>query len=106
MKRIKIELSPEEDAIVYYEKTMGRNNSSLPMKIIFSNLWLTKPLVNLISKLLRGDLFALLHTTCAITKFTGSESYNVLPLKTTVGMNFRLLGKDTVEKAKKAINNL
>ncbi|MBR0485145.1 MAG: hypothetical protein IJJ69_10255, partial [Oscillospiraceae bacterium] len=25
MKRIKIELSPEEDAIVYYEKTMGRN---------------------------------------------------------------------------------
>ncbi|MBR0483480.1 MAG: hypothetical protein IJJ69_01735, partial [Oscillospiraceae bacterium] len=24
MKRIKIELSPEEDAIVYYEKTMGR----------------------------------------------------------------------------------
>lgn len=80
-------------------KTMGKNNSSLPMKLIFSNLWLTKPLVNLISKLLRGDLFALLHTTCAITKFTGSESYNVLPLKTTVGMNFRLLGKDTVEKA-------
>ena len=27
MKRIKIELSPEEDAIVYYEKTMGRNKT-------------------------------------------------------------------------------
>ena len=27
MKRIKIELSPEEDAILYYEKTMGRNQT-------------------------------------------------------------------------------
>lgn len=27
MKRIKIKLSPEEDAILYYEKTMGRNKT-------------------------------------------------------------------------------
>ena len=27
MKRIKMELSPEEDAILYYEKTMGRNKT-------------------------------------------------------------------------------
>mgnify|MGYP006916081616 CR=1 FL=1 len=27
MKRIKIELSEEEDAILYYEKTMGRNKT-------------------------------------------------------------------------------
>ena len=79
-------------------KTMGKNNSIAPMKFIFSNLWFTKPLVNLISKLMGGELFALLHTTCAVTKFSGSPSYNVLPSKATVGMNFRLLGKDTVEK--------
>ena len=79
-------------------RTMGKNNSILPMKFIFSNLWLTKALVNLISKLMGGELFALLHTTCAVTKFSGSSSYNVLPSKATVGMNFRLLGKDTVEK--------
>ena len=79
-------------------RTMGKNNSIAPMKFIFSNLWFTKPLVNLISKLMGGELFALLHTTCAVTKFSGSPSYNVLPSKAVVGMNFRLLGKDTVEK--------
>ena len=79
-------------------RTMGKNNSIAPMKFLFSNLWFTKPLVNLISKLMGGELFALLHTTCAVTKFSGSPSYNVMPSKAVVGMNFRLLGKDTVEK--------
>lgn len=87
-------------------KTMGKNNSIAPMKFIFSNLWLTKPIVNLISKLMGGELFALLHTTCAVTKFSGSSSYNVLPSKATVGMNFRLLGKDTVEKTVNKIEKI
>ena len=95
-KQADVEFTP---TVCQLLRTMGKNNTNLPMKFIFSNLWLTKPLVNLISKLLGGDLFALLHTTCAITKFSGSPSYNVLPSKATVGMNFRLLGKDTVEKA-------
>ena len=94
-KQADVEFTP---TVCQLLRTMGKNNTNLPMKFIFSNLWLTKPLVNLISKLLGGDLFALLHTTCAITKFSGSPSYNVLPSKATVGMNFRLLGKDTVEK--------
>ena len=79
-------------------KTMGKSNDIGALKFIFCNLWLTKPLVNLLSKILRGELFALLHTTCAITKISGSQSYNVLPSKATVGMNLRLLGSDTVEK--------
>ena len=87
-------------------RTMGKNNDKAAFRFIFSNLWLTKPLVGLISRILRGELYALLHTTCAITKFTGSEGYNVLPLKASVGMNFRLLGKDTVEKAVKRIEKI
>lgn len=87
-------------------RTMGKNNDKAAFRFIFSNLWLTKPLVGLISRILRGELFALLHTTCAITKFTGSEGYNVLPLKASVGMNFRLLGKDTVEKAVRRIEKI
>ena len=94
-KQARVEFTP---TVCQLLKTMGKNNSILPMKFIFSNLWLTKPLLNLISKLMGGELFALLHTTCAVTKFSGSTSYNVLPSKATVGMNFRLLGKDTVEK--------
>ena len=94
-KQAKAEFTP---TVCQLLKTMGKNNSSAPLKFIFSNLWLTKPIVSLISKLMGGELFALLHTTCAVTMFQGSQSYNVLPSKATVGMNFRLLGKDTVEK--------
>ena len=103
--KIVTEIEKKEPAIEFTPtvtqllRTMGKNNDKAIFRFIFSNLWLTKPLVGLISRILRGELYALLHTTCAITKFTCSEGYNVLPLKASVGMNFRLLGKDTVEKA-------
>ena len=103
--KIVAEIEKKEPAIEFTPtvtqllRTMGKNNDKAIFRFIFSNLWLTKPLVGLISRILRGELYALLHTTCAITKFTGSEGYNVLPLKASVGMNFRLLGKDTVDKA-------
>lgn len=84
-------------------KVMGPNNSNGALKFLFSNLWLTKPLVSLASKLLGGELNAMLHTTCAITKASGSKAYNVLPASSTIGMNFRLLGSDNVTKAKSRI---
>lgn len=84
-------------------KVMGPNNSNLALKFLFSNIWLTKPLINLASKLMGGELNAMLHTTCAVTKAEGSNAYNVLPSKATVGMNFRLLGSDTVEKTKSRV---
>ena len=102
-KQAKAEFTP---TVCQLLKTMGKNNRSAPLKFIFSNLWLTKPIVSLISKLMGGELFALLHTTCAVTMFQGSQSYNVLPSKATVGMNFRLLGKDTVEKTVSKIEKI
>lgn len=84
-------------------KVMGPNNSNGALKFLFGNLWLTKPLISLVSRLAGGELNAMLHTTCAVTKLEGSNAYNVLPSKATVGMNFRLLGSDTVEKAKNRI---
>ncbi len=110
--KIVAEIEKKEPAIEFTPtvtqllRTMGKNNDKAAFRFIFSNLWLTKPLVGLISRILRGELFALLHTTCAITKFSGSEGYNVLPLKASVGMNFRLLGKDTVEKASARIEKI
>lgn len=79
---------------------MGPNNKNGALRFLFSNLWLTRPLVSLASKLLGGELYAMLHTTCAVTRASGSNAYNVLPARATAGINFRLLGSDTVEKAK------
>ena len=44
-----------------------------------------------------------------MTKMQGGKAFNVIPPAASVGMNLRLLGKDTVESAKayleKTINN-
>ncbi|MGP1587627.1 MAG: M20/M25/M40 family metallo-hydrolase [Treponemataceae bacterium] len=82
---------------------MGKNNSKPALKFLFGNLWLTKPLVHLASKIAGGELNALLHTTYAITRLEGSKAYNVLPAQAKIGLNLRLLGSDTIDKAKKRL---
>lgn len=87
-------------------KIMAANNSNPALKFLFGNLWLTKPLIKLVASAMGGELNALLHTTCAVTMFEGSKSYNVLPSGAVVGLNLRLLGSDTVEKSKARIERL
>ncbi|MBO4728699.1 MAG: M20/M25/M40 family metallo-hydrolase [Spirochaetaceae bacterium] len=87
-------------------KIMGRNNKNPVLKFLLCNLWLTKPLLSFASSALGGELNAMLHTTCAVTMLEGSSSYNVLPSKASAGINFRLLGSDTVEKAKARIEKI
>ncbi len=75
---------------------MGRN-ASFPIRMLFANLWLFGPLLNLYGKIAGGEIYALLHTTAAVTCMEGSKAYNVLPPKASFAMNMRLLGKDNLD---------
>lgn len=87
---------------------LGRH-SGFGYRILFANMWCMEPLFDLVCRASGGELNAMLRTTCAVTKMQGGKAFNVIPPAASVGMNLRLMGKDTVESAKayleKTINN-
>ena len=63
-------------------------------RLAFANLWLFRPLVRrALSAVPATD--AMVRTTTAATMFSGSEKENVLPIRATAVVNFRILPGDT-----------
>ena len=84
---------------------LGRH-SGFAYKILFANLWCLEGLFDKVCRASGGELNAMMRTTCAVTKMQGGEAFNVIPPAASVGMNLRLLGKDTVESAKEYLEKL
>lgn len=78
--------------------TLGRHSSFL-YRMIFANLWLFSPVLNLLAKIQGGEMNALLRTTVAFTKASGSDAFNVIPPEATLVSNIRLNPCDTIESA-------
>ncbi|MFI3167369.1 MAG: M20/M25/M40 family metallo-hydrolase [Bacillota bacterium] len=74
---------------------LGRH-SSFVYKIIFSNMWLFKPLVTKIFVAGGGETSALCKTTFAFTTIEGSKANNVLPTTAKMNINVRVLNNITV----------
>ncbi len=78
--------------------TLGRH-SSFALKLVFANLWLFEPVLDLICIKGGGEMNALCRTTTAFTMMEGSEAINVLPAKASVMSNMRLNPADSVDSA-------
>ncbi len=78
--------------------TLGRH-SSFGLKLVFANLWLFQPVLDLICRLSGGELNALVRTTTAFTMMEGSNARNVIPAQATLISNMRLNPADSVESA-------
>ena len=88
--------------------TLGRH-SGFGLKLVFANLWLFKPVLDLICRASGGELNALVRTTTAFTMAEGSNARNVIPAEAKLISNMRLNPADTVESAtqylKKAVGD-
>ena len=88
--------------------TLGRH-SGFGLKIVFANLWLFKPVLDMICKSSGGEINALVRTTTAFTQAQGSNARNVIPTEATLVSNMRLNPADTVASAaaylKKTVND-
>jgi carboxypeptidase PM20D1 len=69
---------------------------ALPMRLVFANLWLTRPVV-LRHLGASPDTNATIRTTVAATMLQASQKANVLPASAHATLNVRLLPGDTVE---------
>ncbi|MBR6707436.1 MAG: M20/M25/M40 family metallo-hydrolase, partial [Clostridia bacterium] len=69
------------------------------MKLLFSNMWLFKPLLVRVLPMISAQAGAMLKTTVAFTRLKGSDAYNVLPEEAWVGANMRFIPHEGMEKS-------
>ncbi len=78
--------------------TLGRY-SSFAFKVIFANLGIFLPVLDLICKASGGELNALMRTTVAFTQMNGSTASNVIPPEASLVSNMRLNPEDSMDTA-------
>ena len=85
--------------------TLARH-SSFVYKLIFSNLWCFKPVLDMICKGSGGEMNALVRTTTAFTMMEGSSARNVIPTEASLVSNMRLNPCDSVAGAVEYLNKV
>lgn len=82
--------------------TLGRH-STFAYRLVFANLWLFRPALDLLCRKQGGEMNALVRTTTAFTQMEGSSGRNVLPPSAWMISNLRLVPGDTVEQTRRRL---
>lgn len=91
-------------AIEMYRRLTPSMN--FPMKFVFSNLWLFKPVLKKIMPSISAPGAAMMKTTCAFTTQKGSEGLNVLPQEAYVTANMRFIPHQGTDESIKIISDI
>ena len=73
------------------------------MKLLFSNMWLFRPLLIRVLPMISAQAGAMLQTTIAFTRLSGSDAYNVLPQEAVLGANMRFIPHEGMEASLKKV---
>ncbi len=69
------------------------------MRMLFANMWLFRPLLLRALPMISALAGAMLQTTIAFTRLSGSDAYNVLPQEAALGANMRFIPHEGMEKS-------
>lgn len=76
------------------------------MRMLFSNMWLFKPLLLRALPAISPQAGAMLQTTIAFTRLSGSDAYNVLPQEATLGANMRFIPHEGMKASLKKVRRI
>ena len=80
--------------------------ASFPLKLVFTNLWLFKPILLKVLPLISAQAGAMIRTTMAFTMQSGSDAFNVMPQKATLGANLRFIPHQGMEESLAIVKKL
>ena len=73
--------------------------ASFPLKLVFSNLWLFRPVLLKALPMISAQAGAMIRTTIAFTMMSGSDACNVMPQEASVCANMRFIPHQGMEES-------
>ena len=80
--------------------------ADFPLKLVFSNLWLFRPVLLKALPMISAQAGAMIRTTIAFTMMSGSDACNVMPQKATVSANMRFIPHQGMQESLAIIRKL
>ncbi|MCR5594561.1 MAG: M20/M25/M40 family metallo-hydrolase [Lachnospiraceae bacterium] len=80
--------------------------ASFPLKLVFGNMWLFKPILLKVMPMISAQAGAMLQTTIAFTMQSGSGAYNVMPQEATLGANMRFIPHQGMDESLSIVKKL
>ena len=80
--------------------------ASFPLKLVFGNLWLFRPVLLKALPAISAQAGAMIQTTIAFTRASGSDAYNVMPAEATLGCNMRFIPHQGMEESLSIVKGL